>query len=133
MIKAVIFDFNGVIYTDDYDRRLLELIESLRPRYKIGVITNYSAVGYERFIAPIKDYFDDVVVSSHVGLAKPQPGIYLLAAQRLGVEPKECVYIDNHDFRVQGAEKAGMTGIVYKDFESFEKELTTILSVGHSG
>lgn len=128
MIKAIIFDFNGVIYTDDYDDRLLDFIKKLRENHKLGIITNYSATGYEHYVAPVKDYFDDIIVSSHVGLAKPQPEIYLLAAQRLGVGPRECVYIDDHDFRTHGAEQAGMKGIVYKNFEQMKKELKSLLA-----
>jgi putative hydrolase of the HAD superfamily len=130
MIKAVIFDFNGVIYTGDYDSDLLDFIKSLKQDYKIGMITNYSQEGYEKYVAPIKDYFDDILVSSKVGIHKPDPRIYQLAAKNLGVGTRECIYIDNHDFRVAGAEQVGMKGIAYLNFNQMKAELTKILSAG---
>src|SRR5579862_1120996 len=128
MIKVIIFDFNGVIYTDDYDTRLLDFIRRLRKDYKIGMISNYSPAGYKKYIEPIKGYFDDIVISSHVGLAKPQPEIYHLAAKRLEAQPSECVYIDDEDYRVEGAKRAGLEGIVYKDLDQMKSELNKILS-----
>lgn len=130
MIKAIIFDFNGVIYTDDYDQRLLAFIEELRQTCKIGMISNYSPAGYEQYITPVKDYFDDIVISSHVGLAKPHPDIYKLAARRLKVRADECVYIDDDDYRVEGALRAGMKGVAYMGFSQMESELADILAAG---
>jgi GNAT superfamily N-acetyltransferase len=52
--------------------------------------------------------FDDVVVSGDVGLAKPDPAIFRLAAERLGVSPDACLMIDDQPGHLPGAEAAGM-------------------------
>ena len=60
---------------------------------RTGLISNSWGLGiYER--API-DLFDETVISGDVGLHKPQPEIYLLACERLGVEPGDCVFVDD--------------------------------------
>lgn len=128
MIKAIIFDFNGVIYTDDYDPKPLDLMSELRGMYKIGMITNYSQAGYEQYVTPVENYFDDIVVSSQVGLAKPHREIYELAAIRLKVQSSECVYIDDDDYRVEGAVRAGMAGIIYRNFDQMKVELNKLLA-----
>jgi putative hydrolase of the HAD superfamily len=59
--------------------------------------------------------FDDIVLSGLVGLRKPEPEIYLLAAERLGVGVAECVFVDDLPVNVDGARVVGMTGVLHRD------------------
>ncbi len=78
-----------------------------------GLISNSWGLGiYER--APM-GIFDATVISGDVGLHKPQPEIYLLAAERLGVAPSACVFVDDLAENVAGAEAVGMTGVRHRD------------------
>ncbi len=61
-------------------------------------------------------YFDTAVFSCAEGCAKPEPEIYNITAKRLGIEPFEAVFIDDKPENIEGAEKTGMSGILYKDF-----------------
>ena len=80
---------------------------------KTGLISNSWGLGiYDR--APV-DLFDETVISGDVGLHKPQPEIYTLACQRLGVEPGDCVFVDDLRENIAGAEAVGMTGILHRD------------------
>ena len=58
--------------------------------------------------------FDDVVVSAEVGLAKPDPEVFRLAARRLGLPPAECVFVDDWDVNVGAAREVGMAAILYR-------------------
>ena len=55
------------------------------------------------------------VISGEVGLHKPQPEIYLLACERLGVEPAEAVFVDDLRENCDGAEAVGMTAVLHRD------------------
>lgn len=80
---------------------------------KTGLISNSWGLGiYER--APV-DMFDETVISGDVGMHKPQPEIYLLACERLGVQPSDCVFVDDLRENVEGADAAGMTGVLHRD------------------
>ncbi len=58
---------------------------------------------------PLAQHLDDVVLSCVVGLRKPDPQIYLLACERLGVEPHECLFVgDGANDELAGAERVGM-------------------------
>lgn len=62
-------------------------------------------------------YFKDVILSSKVGIRKPDPEIYLLASRRLGVDPANCVYVGDNPIRdIEGAQAAGygMTIIIHE-------------------
>ena len=80
---------------------------------KTGLISNSWGLGiYER--APV-DLFDEAVISGDVGLHKPQPEIYLLACERLGAEPANCVFVDDLRENVDGAEAVGMVALLHRD------------------
>ena len=55
------------------------------------------------------------MISGDVGLHKPQPEIYLLACERLGVEPADAVFVDDLRENCDGAEAVGMTALLHRD------------------
>ena len=60
------------------------------------------------------EWFDCLILSAEVGVMKPAPEIYALAARSLEVEPHECLYTgDGSDHELEGAAEAGMTPILY--------------------
>jgi putative hydrolase of the HAD superfamily len=79
-----------------------------------GLVSNsWSTAHYDREL--LAELFDAVVISAEVGLHKPQPEIYLLAAERLGIEPAQCLFVDDLKENCEGAEAVGMTAIRHRD------------------
>src|SRR5204863_433700 len=77
-------------------------------RVKLGLLSNAGRGFAERLRARgVTALFDDVVVSSAVGLAKPDPAVFRLAAERLGVAPDACLMIDDQPQHLPGAVAAG--------------------------
>ena len=112
------------------NKKLIDFIKNdLREKYKIGLLSNMGP-GAGKEILDENDWalFDDKVHSFEVGLIKPDPAIYYLAAQRLGVEPTECVFVDDKDENVLAAKKVGMKSIVYQNFNQFYDDLETIFA-----
>lgn len=80
-----------------------------------GLISNSWGTGiYDR--APL-EIFDATVISGEVGLHKPQPEIYRLGAERIGVRVEDCVFVDDLRENVAGAEAVGMTALLHRDPE----------------
>jgi len=78
-----------------------------------GLVSNsWSTAHYDRKL--LEELFDAVVISAEVGLHKPQPEIYLLAAERLEVEPAACLFVDDLRENCEGAEAVGMTAIRHR-------------------
>lgn len=79
---------------------------------------------HQHLTIPIPDSlrkdFDLHVESCRVGLRKPNPRIYELTAQKLGLLPEECVYVDELARHCRGAEIAGMKSVKVRGFESGE-------------
>jgi putative hydrolase of the HAD superfamily len=81
---------------------------------RTGLLSNsWSTSHYDRNL--LADLFDAVVISAEVGLHKPQPEIYLLAAQRLAEAPTRCVFVDDLRENCAGAEAVGMTAILHRE------------------
>jgi epoxide hydrolase-like predicted phosphatase len=73
--------------------------------------------------------FDAVVISGEVGMRKPEPRIYALTAERLGLRPDECVFVDDLGPNVRGAVAAGMVGVRHVSTEQTTAELEILLGV----
>jgi len=113
---------------DILDRTLLVYLRSLRGKYKTGLISN--AWGDLRdFIVREKfdDAFDKMIISAEVGAAKPEPKIFQIALEQLGVKPNEAVFVDDFLINIEGCEKVGIKGIHFKDSESTLRQLKTLL------
>jgi len=93
----------------------LALARRLRPAYRTAILSNADLTlrGRLRELA-IDHLFDTVVSSAEEGLAKPEPAIYRLAAERLGLDVTACVFIDDHEDNVRAAEAVGMRGVLYR-------------------
>lgn len=81
---------------------------------RTGLLTN-NAREFEQFwrpLLPLDELFDDVVDSSAVGLRKPDPRIYLLALERLGVPADAAIFVDDAPGNVVGAQRVGMRGVL---------------------
>ena len=90
----------------------LEVLDALRADgHPLALISNATAEAAEAWPhCLLASRFDVAVFSCEVGLAKPDPGIYRLAAGRLGVDPTECVFVgDGADGELAGAAAVGMT------------------------
>ena len=83
---------------------------------RTGLVSNSWGAGrYDRDSFP--DLFDGVVISGEVGLHKPEPEIFRLAAARVGVPEAACVFVDDLRENCAGAEAVGMTAILHRGAE----------------
>jgi epoxide hydrolase-like predicted phosphatase len=98
---------------------------------RTGLLSNSWGLDYDR--AGWAELFDGVVISGEVGLRKPDPEIYLLAAERLGVPPEECVFVDDLAANVRGAAAVGMTGVQLVEAADTVAELEVLLAVTLAG
>jgi epoxide hydrolase-like predicted phosphatase len=101
--------------------------------YKTALLTNISRDGEAmwRGLIPVDDLFDVVVDSSRVGLRKPDPRIYELTCERLGVVPQRCLFIDDLACNVEAAQALGMYVIQCLDPVASADDVARLL-LGHS-
>ena len=93
-----------------------------------GLISNsWGGTTYDT--ALIQELFDGVVISGEVGLHKPDPAIFRLGAERIGVPPEACLFIDDLRENCEGAEAVGMTAILHRGADSSLPELERLLGI----
>lgn len=110
--------------------QLLGHIASLKNSgYKLSILSNVGEDWLDTILAPEeRALFDDILLSYKVKLLKPDPLIYMMAAERLGVLPSECVFVDDRPVCVEGARAVDMHAIHYQNFDQFITELSSILT-----
>ncbi len=104
----------------------LEIVEQLAARnVPLFAITNFGEEFWAAFrpTQPIFDHFRDIVVSGTEHMMKPDRAIYDLAIRRFGVEPAQCVFIDDVAANVAGARAAGMQGHVFDGADGLRVQL----------
>lgn len=180
MIKAVIFDFFGVICSDSYwqfvksdvdqnssfkdlaedvntgeidwrefvaqvasatgkpvdevkqmykmervDPRMVALVDRLHKKYKTALLTNAHHDFIDGFLSKnhLESLFDEVIVSSRLGVTKPNPTIFDYALEKIGVKAEEAVYIDDLEVHASSAKSVGMNSIVFEGYTELITEL----------
>jgi len=92
-------------------------VELLGDLKDAGVPCGLVTMSYERFVAPVlavlpEGSFATVVTGDNVTVGKPHPEPYLTAARLLGVDPRDCVAIEDSNTGAKSAEAAGCTVLV---------------------
>jgi putative hydrolase of the HAD superfamily len=96
---------------------------------RTGLISNSMGAGrYDRSAFP--ELFDGVVISGDEGMHKPQPEIYELGCERVGLAPADCVFVDDLRENCEGAEAVGMTAVLHRGAERTLPRLEELLGVG---
>ncbi len=99
---------------------------------RTGLLSNSWGVGdYPRHL--FGGMFDAVVISAECGMRKPEERIFRHAATLLGLEPAECVFVDDVEANITAAEAVGMTGVLHRDPETTITRLTGLLGVPFHG
>jgi epoxide hydrolase-like predicted phosphatase len=113
---------------DVLDTKLIKFIRSLKPRYKIGIISNaWSELPKVLEEWEIRDGFDVIVGSGDEGVMKPDPLIYQIALERLDVKPQEAIFVDDFVENIQGAQALGINAIHFRNREQAIQEVNTLL------
>ena len=110
---------------------VLDLIHELHGQYKLAILSN-SPPRLTKWLADwgILDLFDVVVCSGDEGVAKPDPAIFELTLERLGVVAGEAVFIDDSPGHVEAARASGLRAIHFVTAEALRSELNDTLERG---
>lgn len=102
--------------------------DELKSKFKIGLLSNANFdVGRELFEPWQTGLFDGIVLSYEVKLIKPDPRMFRLMADRLGVEVDDCMLVDDVERYYAAAKGIGMEAILYKDVSQLKSELSRFL------
>lgn len=135
--KVLFFDCFGVLvlrqpssehifeYIWKKDENLLKFIRQIKTNgLKIGIISNVAQYQFDEFFSKEEqtELFDFLVLSGEVGCAKPNPEIFKIAIEKSNVLPSEIAFFDDSILNIEAAQKMGIQGFLYKNWEDFLKE-----------
>ena len=111
------------------DQGMVEALRRARAQgVRTGLISNsMGADRYDRSTFP--ELFDGVVISGDEGIHKPEPAIYELGAERVGLSPADCVFVDDLRENCKGAEAVGMTAVLHRGADTTLPQLEELLGV----
>jgi len=116
------------------DRQVAGLVRHLRGRYTLAVLSNVPRewMDYVRRRYRFGQLFDIVLGSYDLKLAKPYSApqnrrnemkVYRVALDRIGAEPGECIFIDDHEENLAPARRLGMRTVLFRNAGQLEDEL----------
>ena len=127
VLKGLLVDYAGVL-TDPDAHLLYDFLRTARARgTRTPLVSNAPRAG-PAAKAQLSEYFDALVFSGEVGVAKPNREIYLIAAERLGLSAASCVFVDDAARNVQGAADAGLVAIHHITMPATLDELAALFT-----
>jgi putative hydrolase of the HAD superfamily len=112
---------------------MIELMRELKDGgYRMAMLTN-NVREWEplwRPMLPVDEIFETVVDSGFVGCRKPESKIYALTLERIGLPAERCLFVDDVQVNCEGAEKAGMTAVHFRDNDQAIAEVREKLGGG---
>jgi putative hydrolase of the HAD superfamily len=111
------------------DEAMLDAVRAARAAgLRTGLLSNsWRAEDYDR--ALLEELFDVWVISGEVGMRKPDPAIYALAAERLGLPAEAIVYVDDLPGNLKPARALGMATVVHRDAAETLPQLEALLGI----
>jgi putative hydrolase of the HAD superfamily len=111
---------------------VLALVDRARAEgIRVAVLSNsWGAGDYDPYVGyDLDSRFDAVVISDQVGVRKPDPAIYLLTAEKLGMPAVECVFVDDTAANLPAAQALGMATVHFTDPAAGIAEITSLIDL----
>jgi len=116
-------------YLGTLNVELADYFRGLRPKYQTAIVSNSFVGAREKEEEHFQfDTICDFIIYSHeVGLRKPDPQIFILACERLGLQPNEVVFVDDHPEVYVSAVEMGMYCIGFRDNAQIIAEIEAVV------
>jgi epoxide hydrolase-like predicted phosphatase len=112
------------------DERMLQAVRRAGEQgINCGLISNSWGAGLSYDMSILDELFDGIVISGDVGMHKPEPAIYILGAERIGLHAEDCVFVDDLRENCAGAEEVGMCAILHRGADRTVPELERIFGL----
>lgn len=111
------------------DETVVSLLRRARTRVPLVLVSNATVRLEDDLTAlGLADLADEVVNSARVGLAKPDPRIYRLAADLAGVRPERCLFVDDSEENTEAATDLGMQPVHFRTAQDLERALEPLFT-----
>jgi putative hydrolase of the HAD superfamily len=114
--------------TGRIDTDVVELLAALRGKVPVVLVSN-ATTRLETYLASagLAEAFDAVINTARIGVAKPDPRVFATAAQRVRVDVRRCLFVDDTLTHVDAARAAGLTGLHHQRFDQLRDMVAPLL------
>ncbi len=98
-------------------------------KYKIALLSNIGPNWIDDFISKDErgEMFDEIILSGDIMMTKPDPKIFEYAAEKLSLNPSECLFTVDMMKNIESAQLVGMTGVIFGTFDQAKSDVEQIL------
>ncbi|OPJ62309.1 HAD family hydrolase [Clostridium chromiireducens] len=114
---------NGLVPTKQGAKEILNYFKQKNYKIALATAAKRDRVARQLKMADMIDIFDDIVCGDDIKFGKPNPEIFLKAAQKLSVDPGKCLVIEDSPAGIKAAFNAKMTGIHVEDLKKADEEI----------
>lgn len=110
------------------NKELIKIAKKMKKNYKVGILSNIGEM-HEKYLSKtynLSEIASTRIFSYRVGTRKPERKIFQIALKRLKVKPSESIFIDDLPENVEGARKAGMNAILFKNNDQLLRDLNKL-------
>jgi len=115
---------NAYLHLMNINTKVLNLVQELKNNYVVAAISNtnefHSAINKKR---GAYSYFNPMLISSDIGMMKPEKPIFQKMLEELKLQPAECIYIDDREEHLDTAKSMGFNAIHYQNHEQLVEKL----------
>jgi beta-phosphoglucomutase len=100
---------------------LVDLLEKLQAKkYPMAIASSSTPEIIDLILnkTNLRKYFQVIVSAEQAGKSKPEPDVFLLAAQKLGIQPANCLVVEDSENGIKAAQAAGMICVAYQGADS---------------
>ena len=112
---------------------MYDVVSDLKARgYALYGLSNWAAATFDKYVGPkfpVFQLLEGMVVSGHEGCIKPDAKIYHLLLDRYGLNPDECLFIDDSIPNLEGAARVGIHTYHFTGCEKFKADLDTLINI----
>lgn len=129
MIKAIFFDFYGVINLDDeLNREIAEFLNANNDKYLFGILSAANIDLHDWLITHgVNDFFAVVQTTSKAGKSKLDPAFYMDVLKALAIKPENAIFVDDNSEYVDLAQGIGMLAMLYSPQKNFKEQIKPLL------
>ncbi len=132
MIKGILFDLNGVLFSYNisgilkFNEENITLVKNLAKKYKLGVVSN-AGDEYHKILEEknVSKFFKVLIFSKNVGFSKPNPEIFNAAIFKMGLKPEEILFIDDSLENVEAGKVLGLKSVLYQSSNQLKEDLVS--------
>jgi HAD superfamily hydrolase (TIGR01509 family) len=113
------------------DHAVIDIIKKLGAAHKVGFLSNSPAPFVREVLArhSLAELFHTILISAEESLVKPDPAIFTCLLQRMAVRPADAVMIDDKQRNIEGAQAAGMQGLLFENAQKLAQDLVELHAV----